>query len=68
MIKTAHSLPTECVKLESCTGRLLTDQGPVFFAAKYAGQSQAILRDFCCQGEFTLEEILNSLRSLKVKE
>ena len=64
-IKTTTSLSTKRVKLEACTGRVLIDQGPVFFGAKSSGQIQEIIRGFCCQGEFTSEEILDTLKALR---
>ena len=64
-IRAISSLPTDWVKIEACTGRLLTDQGPMFFGPKRSMQIQRLLRDFCSQGEFTANEILTILKSLK---
>lgn len=64
-IKTTSSLSTKWVKLEACTGRVLTDQGPVFFGAKSSGQVQEVIRGFCSQGEFTSQQVLDLLKSLQ---
>ncbi len=64
MIKTTHSLSTKWIKLEACTGRLFSDQGPVFFGTKSSGQTQELVRSFCSQGEFTVLEVLDTLKAL----
>ncbi len=64
MIKTTHSLSTKWIKLEACTGRLFSDQGPVFFSTKSSGQIQELVRSFCSQGEFTFLEVLDTLKAL----
>ena len=65
IIRAVHSIPTNKVRLESCTGRIFTDQGPVFFGPRYLGQAQELIRGFCCQGEFTSQEIIDVLSSLQ---
>ena len=64
MIKTTHSLSTKWIKLEACTGRLFSNQGPVFFGTKSSGQTQELVRSFCSQGEFTVLEVLDTLKAL----
>lgn len=64
IIKTTYSLSTKWVKLEACTGRLFSDQGPVFFGSKSLGGIQELIRGFCCLGEFTDQEVLDTLKAL----
>jgi len=64
IIKTTYSLSTKWVKLEACTGRLFSDQGPVFFGSKSLGDIQELIRGFCCRGEFTDQEVLDTLKAL----
>ena len=64
LIRAVYRLPTKRVNLEACTGRLFTDQGPVFFQTRASGKIQELIRGFCCQGDFTSEEILDVLTEL----
>lgn len=65
MITTIHPVHTKWIKLEACTGRLLTDQGPLLFSSKISEFAKGIIKDFCCHGDFTLNEVLKIISSLK---
>ena len=65
MIKATHTIQTKWIKLEACTGRLLTDEGPLLFSSKISETAKQVIKDFCCHGDFTLNEILKIVSSLK---
>lgn len=64
-IKTSYSFSTDWVQLKACTGRVLTDQGPLLFGAQSSKQVEEVIKNFCCQGEFTSQEVLDTLKALK---
>jgi len=67
-IKTSYSFSTDWVQLKACTGRVITDQGPLFFGAKSSKQVEEVIKNFCCQGEFTSQEVLDTIKVLKTNK
>ena len=64
MIKTMHTVQARWLKLEGCTGKLLTDQGPLLFSTKVAEAAKQLIKDFCYHGDFTLNETLKIVAML----
>ena len=65
MIKTVQTIQTKWIKLEACTGRVLTDEGPLLFSSKISETAKQVIKDFCCHGDFTFNETLKIISLLK---